>query len=285
LLVFRVMNVKQLPYGASALAMVGGLYLLAGPFREDHSDLVRLLPLWGVLLAYEALVIGMIAVLHRRGVETAALRIVSILFLADPLLFGDAFASGTARAGLALNGAAFALSLGKAWALARAVDYRYSPWLAGWAAGALGFIHLYPSLIALPAARPGQLTASLAGAVALSVLAVPLLRSRRIGWAAVVAMALHHVVGSIVHHVPFEPHLLIPPLLAASCVLPWPRLGWAPLAAAVALTPARGRISSLLSTADGLGAGLVAAAFALLAFGFLRAVKTPLARNPRPPTV
>jgi len=34
--------------------------------------------------------------------------IVSILFLADPLLFGDAFASGTARAGLALNGAAFA---------------------------------------------------------------------------------------------------------------------------------------------------------------------------------
>src|SRR5262249_30440251 len=87
------MNIKQLPWLASALSMTAGLYLLAGPFRTDRSDIAHLLPLWGVLTVYEVVVIGMIAVLRRRGVDTAALTLVSLFFLADPIFLGDAFAS------------------------------------------------------------------------------------------------------------------------------------------------------------------------------------------------
>ncbi len=279
------MRVKQSPYAVSALAMLGGLYLLAGPFQEDHSDPARLLPLWGLLLFYEALVIGMIAFLRRQEIETVALRVVSLLFLADPLFFGDAFSGASFRTGLEFNGAAMAVSLAKAWALARASDYKVSPWLAGWVAGAFGFVHLFPTLIAVPAARPGQFNGMMAGVAWASAFSVPLLRTRKIGRVAVAAMALHALVSGGVHGIPFEPTFVIPPLVAAACLLPWPTPGWAPLAAAALLTPLRSSMTSFFSTRAGVGAALVAASFALLAAGFLRSLngKTPeVARaNPR----
>jgi len=267
------MKIKQLPFVASALAMVGGLYLLAGPFQDDHSEAVTLLPLWGLLQLYEVAVLGMIAVLHRREIETLALRIISILFLADPIFFGHAFASGSLRTSVVLNGVALGLSLAKAWALGRACGHKISPWLAGWVAGALGFIHLFPVMIAVPAARPGQLATLLAGVAVASVLAVPLARFRPLGPVAIGAMAVHAWAAAFIHQLPPGSELFVPPLLAAACILPWPAFGWAPLAAAVLLTPFRTRAESFLSTKAGLGAALVTAAFALLGVGFLKSLR------------
>ncbi|HUR39370.1 MAG TPA: hypothetical protein VM222_07740, partial [Planctomycetota bacterium] len=73
--------------------MTAGLYLLAGPFQNDRSDLQGLLLLWAVLTLYEFSVIGMIAVLRRRGGDTFALTLVALFFLADPVFMGDAFTS------------------------------------------------------------------------------------------------------------------------------------------------------------------------------------------------
>ena len=58
------------------------------------------------------------------------------------------------------------------------------------------------------------------------------------------------------------------PLLAASAVLPWPRLGWIPLPAALYTSPLRSWLKSQTSSPHGFGTMLVAAAFLLLGVGF-----------------
>jgi hypothetical protein len=96
-------------------------------------------------------------------------------------------------------------------------------------------------------------------------------------------MALHAAGAAIVNDVAGEVRFLLPPLAAAAGVLPWPRYGWAPLAAALILSPLRPKAAAFLSSDGGLGAALVAAAFLILAGGILWNLR-PSARNGPPAT-
>lgn len=266
--------------------MTAGLYLLAGPFQTERSGVISLVPLWIVLTAYEFTVIGMIHVLRRRGLETTALTVVSVFFLADPIFLGDAVASTDLGASVLLNGLGAALGLVKAWALARARDYRASPWLAGQVAAAICLIHLIPTLIATSAIWPAP-NAFLPQAVTWSAaaLAVPLARSRWLGGAAIAALAAHFVASAGVGQVDFQPEFLTGPLLATSFLLPWPKFGWMPLPAALYTSPLRTRVDTLFSTLEGIGWMLVAGAFLLLGLGFWRSLRQAPAVEPtrRPP--
>jgi hypothetical protein len=266
------MKLKQLPFLASALALVAGLYALGGPFREERSSLLRIAPLAGLLVLYEALVIGAIALLRRRGVPAGSLRLIAVFFLLDPVFLGDAFASLHPAASLAFNGVSWLCSLGLAWGLARASAFTWTPWQAGWTAAALGFIHLSPTLIAGSAVRPAPWF--LAATLAASALAVPLLRRPGLlGAAFVAAFAVHLGASALVAGLRFDAQYLYGPLASASCLLPWPRLGWTPLALGAAVSPLREKGARLLGTTDGLGVLLVVAAFLLLGAGLLASLR------------
>jgi len=256
--------------------MTAGLYLLAGPFRSERSDAAHLLPRFGVLTLYEFAVIGMIAILGRRGVGTAALRLVSAFFLADPVFLGDAFTSIDAGSGLLITGSAALLSLLKAWALARACAFPLTPWRAGWVSAALIGIHLIPNLNAAAGAQPAFVIAPLTTAV-LAALSVPLWRQDRLGRAAVAALGVHFVATFLVASLDFQLELLTGPLLAAAVLLPWPRFGWIPLPAAIYTSPLRPWLHGVGSTLEGVGAALVGIAFVLLGVGFWASLRTPAA--------
>jgi hypothetical protein len=252
--------------------MTAGLYLLAGPFQSDRSDLHHLLTLWTVLTLYEFSVIGMIAVLRRRGVDTFALTLVAIFFLADPVFMGDAFTSLSGGSNLLLTTAASLVALVKAWSLSRACGYLLTPWRAGWVAAALIGVHLLPNLNAVAAVQPASvipqvLTWAVAG------LALPLWRDGRLGRAALGAVAVHFIATGIVSSLEFPVEFLTGPLVALSALLPWPRLGWMPLPAALYTSPMRPRLQSIGSTAQGVGMVLVGLAFLLLGIGFWRNLK------------
>jgi len=268
------MKLKQLPWLASALSMTTGLYLLAGPFQNDRAGIGPLIPLWAVLTAYEFVVIGMIGVLHRRGLETTALTIVALFFLADPVFLGDAFASASWRASFLVNGAAAVLALLKAWALARARGYSLTPWLAGWVAAAMILTFLIPTLIAAAATQPA-LHSVLPQALTwgMAALAVPLYRSGGLGRAAIAGMAVHFIASGVVVQMDFPLELLTAPQVAAACLLPWPRYGWIPLPTALYCSPLRSRLDGVLSTMEGMGWILVGGAFLLLGVGFWRSLK------------
>jgi hypothetical protein len=261
--------------------MTAGLYLLAGPFQSERTGLGRLTPPWVVLTVYEFLVIGMIAVLHRRGIETTALTIVSLFFLVDPVFMGDAFASTNPTGSFLVNGAAIFLALLKAWALCRAREYQVTPWLAGWVAAAMAMIFLIPTLIAASATRPA-LNAYLPQAVTwgAAALAVPLARSRWLGWAAIAALSVHFIASGIVAQMDFHLELLTAPQVAAACLLPWPRLGWLPLPSALYCSPLRPRLNTAFATMEGMGWLLVAGAFLFLGVGFWRSLRTVPAPQP-----
>jgi hypothetical protein len=254
--------------------MLGGLYVLAGTFREERGDIARLVPVWTVLLAYELIVIGMIAVLHRRGLNTDALTAVSLFFLMDVLFVGDAFAASDLRNGLCINFGAWGLALCEAWALARARDVKLSPWLAGWGAAALGFMTLYPSLIAFPASRPADFShAYWIGVWVASALVVPLARGRIVGWALAAGVMVHLAASGIVASAAIEPRFFTPPLIAATIILPWRNWRWIPLTGALLTSPLRPVLQESITTVDGIGVLLVAGAFGLLATGFLQAYR------------
>ena len=251
--------------------MTAGLYLLAGPFRAERSGLDRLLPLWALLTAYEFTVIGMIALLRRRGVETGALTIVAVFFLADPIFLGDAFASTSPGWSFLVNGAAGLLAILQAWTLSRARAHPLTPWLAGWVAAALFLICLVPSFIAASATRPAiseYLPA--AAACAIAALAVPLIRGSRLGWAAAGALAVHFIATGIVSSIDFKIDFLTGPLVASAFLLPWPQWGWIPILPAIICSPLRSRAEKIAWSSDGVGALLVAAAFAFLGLGLWR---------------
>jgi len=281
LLVNRIIKIKQLPWLASALSMTAGLYLLAGPFRSERSGPDRLVPLWALLTAYEFTVIGMIALLRRRGIETAALTIVSIFFLADPIFLGDAFASTSVEWSFLVNGAAGLLALLKAWTLTRARAFPLTPWLAGWVAAALIMICLVPSFIAASATRPA-INAFLpqAASCVVAALAVPLFRLRRLGWIAIAALAVHFVAAGIVAATDFNIDLLSGPFAAAACVLPWPRWGWVPLLPALICSPLRPRAEKIAWTSDMVGGLLVGVAFLFLGVGLWRNLRVVPDRHP-----
>lgn len=262
--------------------MTVGLYLLAGPLREDATTIERLAPVWIAFIAYEFLVIAAIAVLRRRGVPFHSLGIISCFFLADPIFLSNSFASIDPQAGLTLNLAAWAASLLKAATLARASGVKISPWLAGGVSGALGFIHLFPSLIAFPETLPVLPDAFWTGLWAASAIAVPLLwKLPKLGAFLVAAVGVHAAATGMVMSVEFELRYLTPPLLAAAIVLPWRRFSWIPATAAVACSPLRPAIRDFTPTQDGVGIVLVIAAFVLLGIGLLRS----LARSRRPAPV
>jgi hypothetical protein len=261
--------------------MTAGLYLLAGPFQSDRSDLLHVLPLWGILTLYEFLVIGMITVLRRRGIDTAALTLVSLSFLADPVFFGDAFTSIGAASTLVLTSAAALVSILKAWALARACGYSTTPWRAGWIAAALILVNQIPNLNTATAIQPASVIPPLATCL-LAGLAVPLWREGPLGRAAVAALGVHFLATGVVASLPFQLELLTGPLLAVSALLPWPRLGWIPLPAALYTSPLRPRLQNISSTAQGLGTLLVGVAFLLLGIGFWRSLKTAPVVETRP---
>lgn len=278
------MNIKQLPWLASALSMTAGLYLLAGPFQSDRSGLGTLLPLWAILTAYEFLVIGMIAVLHRRQLDSTALTVVALFFLVDPVFMGDAFASTDLRASFLVNGSVALVALLKAWTLGRARAFTLTPWLAGWIAAAMILIFLIPTLIAAAAIRPA-LKEFLPQAVTwiAAALAVPLARSKGLGRTVIAAMAVHFLASGIVAHLDFQLELLCAPQLALACVLPWPRWGWVPLPTALYTSPLRPRVSESLWTLQGAGWALVGAAFFFLGIGFWRTLKVPAPQPVQPP--
>jgi len=266
------MKITQLPWLASALCMTIGLYLLAGPFQSDRSDLHHLVTLWAVLTLYEFSVIGMIAVLRRRGVDTFALALVALFFLADPVFMGDAFASVSGGSNLLLTTAAALVALGKAWSLSRACGYLLTPWRAGWVAAALIGVHQLPNLNAVAAAQPASVIPQIV-TWAVAGLAVPLWRDGRLGRAALGAVAVHFIATGIVSSLEFPLEFLTGPLLALSALLPWPRFGWMPLPLALYTSPLRPRLQSVGSTAQGIGTVLVAMAFLLLGIGFWRSLK------------
>jgi len=273
------MKLTQLPWLASALCMTGGLYLLAGPFQSDRSDLGHLLPLFGLLTVYEGAVIGMIAVLRRRGVDTFALTLVSLFFLADPVFFGDAFTTISARSHVLLTSSAALISLLKAWALSRACGHILTPWRAGWVAAALILVNQIPNLNTATAIQPASVIPPLATCL-LAGLSVPLWRGGLLGRAAVAAMGVHFLATAVVSTLPFQLELLTGPLLALSALLPWPQLGWIPLPAALYTSPLRPRLQSVGSTSQGLGTLLVAAAFLFLGIGFWRSWRSTPAPAP-----
>ena len=266
------MKITQLPWLGSALCMTFGLYLLAGPFRSERSDVLHLLPLWGVLTVYEFAVIGIVGFLRRRGVDVFALTLVSLFFLADPVFLGDAFAAigGPGRA--AISAALALLALGKAWALARACNLPLTPWRAGWASAALVMMTQIPNLNAATEAQPAFVLGQLATWV-LAGLAVPLWREGRLGRALVGALAVHFLATAAVADLRLDLEHLTGPLLAMSALLPWPRLGWIPLPLALYTSPLRPHLKSATSSLEGVGTAFVAAAFVLLGVGFWRSVR------------
>src|SRR4051812_48801403 len=266
------MKITQLPWLASALCMTAGLYLLAGPFQSDRSDLRHLLTLWTVLSLYEFSVIGMIAVLRQRGADTFALTLVALFFLADPVFMGDAFTSVSGGSNPLLTTAAALVALVKAWSLARACGYLLTPWRAGWVAAALIGVHQLPNLNAVAAAQPASVIPQIV-TWAVAGLAVPLWRDGRLGRAALGAVAVHFVATGIVSSLDFPMEFLTGPLVATSALLPWPRFGWMSLPLALYTSPLRPRLQSLGSTAQGIGTVLVALAFLLLGIGFWRNMK------------
>src|SRR4051812_42932154 len=212
------MKITQLPWLASALCMTAGLYLLAGPFQSDRSDLRHLLTLWTVLSLYEFSVIGMIAVLRQRGADTFALTLVALFFLADPVFMGDAFTSVSGGSNPLLTTAAALVALVKAWSLARACGYLLTPWRAGWVAAALIGVHQLPNLNAVAAAQPASVIPQIVTWV-VAGLAVPLWRDGRLGRAALGAVAVHFVATGIVSSLEFPMEFLTGPLLALSALL------------------------------------------------------------------
>jgi len=266
------MKATQLPWLTSALCMTAGLYLLAGPFQSERAGVAHLLPLWALLTVYEFLVIGMIAVLRRRGADPSALTLVSIFFLADPIFMGDAFASVGSHEAFLISAGASALSLVKAWVLCRACGYSPTPWRAGWVSAALVSIHQIPNLNAATGTQPA-LVVSLLATWVLAALSVPLWRDGRLGRLAVGALLVHALATGLVSSLEFQLDHLTGPLLAVSALLPWPRYGWIPLPAALYTSPLRPWIKSQGSTTDGLGTALVAGAFLLLGIGFWRSLR------------
>lgn len=251
--------------------MVAGLYLLAGPFRDERSSIFRLLPVWAILVFYEFTVIGAVAFLRRRGEDSRALTAVALFFLVDPIFLGDAFASTDPEVAVRLGCGAWVLSILKAGALAHATGFKVSPWQVGWAAAAFGFMHLFPSLIAFPAARPADFSDYFTlGMGVASGLTLPLLRAPRLGWLLAGGAFLHLAASGWVGGVVLEPRHFVAPLLALAVHLPRRRYSPLPLAAAVLCSPLRSGVAKFLSTADGIGIVCVAAAFILLAAGFLR---------------
>jgi hypothetical protein len=275
------MNIKQLPWLGSALCMTAGLYLLAGPFQADRSDLTPLFPLWVVLTLYEIAVIGMIAVLRRRGVDTFALQVVSLFFLADPIFLGDAFASvGSAYLPVITIGAGL-LGIAKAWGLARACDYSLTPWRAGWVSAALFCLHQIPDLNAAAGTQPAIMISQLT-TWGLAALSVPLWRVGRLGRFAVGALGVHFMASQIVASLDFQLEHATAPLLAMSALMPWPRLGWIPLPAALYTSPFRLWVKDHASTSQGLGTALVAGAFLLLGIGFWSSLRSAPPEHSRP---
>lgn len=264
--------------------MTAGLYLLAGPFQSERTGIDRLLPLWGLLTVYEFSVIGMIALLRRRDVETTGLTFVSLFFLADPVFMGDAFASTSPEGSLLVNAAAAILMVLKAWVLARVLSYPVTPWLAGWVAAALCLISLVPSFIAVSATRPVlKESLPILVTVAISAIAVPLYRAGRLGRAAAAVVAVHFVAAAIVASLPFQLELVSAPFFALSALVPWPRWGWMPALAGLYCSPLRTRAEKVAWTTDGVGGLLVASAFLFLGLGFWRNLRpaAPLATSDR----
>jgi hypothetical protein len=268
------MQVKQLPWLASALCMTAGLYLLAGPFRADRSDVAHLLPLWAVLTLYEAVVIAMIAVLRPRGVDVSALTIVSLFFLADPIFLGDAFSSVSAQAYSPVHAAAGILALVKAWGLARACGFSLIPRQAAWLGAALVAFHQIPALDSLGGATDGSSPWPQAVSWLLAGLSVPLYRSGKLGRAAVAALGIHFTASLIVASLPFQRELLSGLLAASAALLPWPRFGWIPLPLSLYCSPLRPRLEKTAVTTQGWGMLLVGVAFLLLGVGFWRSLRT-----------
>lgn len=267
------MKPSPLPWLASALSMTAGLYLLAGPFQTERAGMGRLLAPWIALTVYEFVVIGMIAMLRQRSLDAAALAVVSLFFLCDPIFLGDAFASTHLHLSGWTNGAEVVLGLLKAWALSRALGFPLTPWLAGWVAAAIGLIHAIPTLIAMAATRPA-LYAYLPQALTWGVaaVAVPLARSRWPGRVAIGALAVHFVASGLVDQLDFNLELLAAPQVALACILPWPRFGWLPLPTALYCSPVRPRFASTFSSLESMGWGFVAVAFVFLGFGFWRSL-------------
>ncbi len=247
--------------------MTAGLYLLAGPFRSERSDLAPLLPVWVLLTVYEAAVISMIAALRRRDVDTIALALVSIFFLADPIFLGDAFGSVTGASLPLITIGAGLLNVAKAGALAWACGYPLTPWRAGWVSAALFGLYQIPNLNAATGTQPAIIASQLT-AWALAGLSIPLWRGGRLGRLAAGALGVHFVATMAVSSLDLQWEHATGPLLAASAVLPWPRLGWIPLPAAIYTSPLRPWIKGQASTSHGIGAILVAAAFFFLGIGF-----------------
>src|SRR5579883_2181903 len=253
------MKITQLPSLASALCMTAGLYLLAGPFRAERSDLVSLLPVWVVLTAYEAAVLGMIALLRRRGVDTFALTLVAIFFLADPIFLGDAAGSvSTGILPLITIGAGL-LNVLQAGVLARISGYSWTPWRAGWVSAALFGLYQIPHLNAAAGTQPALMISQLA-AWALAGLSVPLWRDGRLGRLAVGALGVHFLATMAVSSLDLQLEHATGPLVAASAVLPWPRLGWIPIPAALYTSPLRPWLKSQAWTSRGIGELLVSVA-------------------------
>jgi len=277
------MKLTQLPWLGSALCMTAGLYLLAGPFRSERSDLTPLLPVWVVLTVYEASVIGMIAALRRRDIDTFALTLVSIFFLADPIFLGDAFGSVTSAYLPLITIGAGLLNVAKAGALAWACGYSLTPWRAGWVSAALFGLYQLPNLNAAAGTQPAIIVSQLT-AWALAGLSIPLWRGGRLGRIAAGALGVHFLATMAVSSLDLQLEHATGPLLAASAVLPWPRLGWIPLPAALYTSPLRPWIKGQTSTSHGIGAILVAAAFLFLGIGFWVSLRSapPAARKQSP---
>lgn len=276
-----MMKLTQLPWLSSALCMTAGLYLLAGPFRGERSDAAPLLPLWAVLTVYEFVVIGMIGLLRRRGVDTFALTLVSLFFMADPVFLGDAFASTDGAPRLPISVTASLLALGKAWALVRACNVLVTPWRAGWVSAALVFIHQIPNLSAVTEAQPAFVCSQVATWI-LAGLAIPLWREGRLGRSLAGVLAVHFLATAAVADLRLDLEHLAGPLLALAALLPWPRYGWMPLPLALYTSPLRPQIRSIGSSLESVGTALVAAAFVLLGVGFWRSLRSapPPAPNP-----
>lgn len=265
---------------ASALALLAGIMILAGPIRSERSDPIRLLTVWPFLLAYEFLLIAGIGLLRRRGEDVSWLTAIGILFLADPFFLGDAFASTDLDFGLRFNAAAWILSMLKAFLLARAAAVRIRPAPAAWSAAALFFVHFFPSFLGAYAARPPDFEHQTWAGIALaSALMIPLPRILgKLGWAAAGALLAHLVATTLVASVHFRIEFLSPPLLAAALMVP--RWRWAPLAASVLASPVRKLVTGL-DLLDQFGAFLVALAFALLAWGLLGRRALPPPKEPQ----
>lgn len=260
--------------------MTAGLYLLAGPFQSDRSDLAPLFPIWAVLTLYELAVIAMIAVLRRRGVDALALIVISLFFLADPVFLGDAFASVGSSHLAPITIAAGLLGVAKAWALARACEFPLTPWRAGWVSAALFCLHQIPDLNAAAGTQPAIILSQLA-TWGLAALSVPLWRLGLLGRFAVGALGVHFIATQLVASLDFELEQATGPLLATSALLPWPRLGWIPLPAALFTSPLRPWIKGHASSSQGLGTALVAGAFLLLGIGFWSSLRSAPPRAPK----